>query len=137
MKNYVDYLNSTYCPEGGITYGPNDTQKTWGKKKLSPEVRNMHSTNYWRQQQEWLAREAAKYTPRIPGVTTTRKIITRTKFNVHQPDICCVICLDNIKQQSFVGTLVCHHVFHWKCIDRWLRVSAICPTCRHYVYRSK
>ena len=82
-------------------------------------------------QQQWLRREQERYEPSAKGIMFTRKIITRSKF-ITDADETCAICMENIEQDS--GALqCCRHTFHWKCIDQWVRVSAICPVCRRDV----
>lgn len=40
----------------------------------------------------------------------------------------CPICLNDIKD---IFTLKCNHVFCKECINKWLKVSSICPLCRN------
>ena len=42
----------------------------------------------------------------------------------------CAICMVKFKQGDEVVTLSCPHVFHWKCLQPWLKKNATCPTCR-------
>ena len=47
----------------------------------------------------------------------------------------CVICLDKFKENGFKRDLKCGHIFHKKCIDKWLKNhSGNCPICRKNVY---
>lgn len=57
--------------------------------------------------------------------------ITSHKARNFHSDTCC-ICLGNIKAGEFSTVLPCEHVFHTKCIRRWLRKSATCPHCRFH-----
>ena len=43
----------------------------------------------------------------------------------------CSICLENFQMKDKVRTLPCCHIFHMKCIDRWLKGNASCPICKH------
>ena len=54
--------------------------------------------------------------------------------NVHTSD--CAICFDK-NTQGDVCTLVCNHVYHKGCIDRWFESHHTCPTCRTAVRRPK
>jgi len=46
---------------------------------------------------------------------------------------CCVICLEDFNKDSdeeICELPSCHHTFHYKCIDKWLTQSFLCPYCR-------
>jgi hypothetical protein len=43
----------------------------------------------------------------------------------------CLICIENYTQGQFKRCLPkCKHIFHKKCIDKWLKKNASCPVCR-------
>ncbi|KAJ1953486.1 hypothetical protein EC988_002965 [Linderina pennispora] len=45
-------------------------------------------------------------------------------------DDMCAVCIDGFDAESAVRALVCGHVFHCECIDRWLlSKSSRCPLC--------
>ena len=45
----------------------------------------------------------------------------------------CCICINEIKIGEYYRKLVCNHIFHKKCVDKWLilDVKNRCPMCRH------
>eukprot|EP00943_MAST-04B_sp_MAST-4B-sp1_P008497 g8497.t1 len=43
----------------------------------------------------------------------------------------CNVCLEEFEKGDKLRVLPCFHKFHVKCIDRWLKQSKFCPTCRH------
>jgi len=43
---------------------------------------------------------------------------------------CCVICLADLREGDYTRELPCPHIFHKKCIDRWLTMRQTCPICR-------
>ncbi|VVU95090.1 Ring finger domain [seawater metagenome] len=46
-------------------------------------------------------------------------------------DIKCSICCQNFKEGEYKRNLpLCNHVFHKKCIDKWLKNKKECPICR-------
>ena len=48
-------------------------------------------------------------------------------------DAICLICYyiaDSRKHSVMIG---CRHVFHKKCLEKWLKISRICPMCRRDV----
>jgi len=42
----------------------------------------------------------------------------------------CTICHENYKHREYKRTLNCTHIFHKKCIDKWLKININCPMCR-------
>ena len=45
----------------------------------------------------------------------------------------CGICLEDYKEGDLKKTLSCQHNYHPDCIDKWLKLVATCPTCKHSV----
>ncbi len=47
----------------------------------------------------------------------------------------CSICLEEYVENTYMRTLECHHHFHKKCIDKWLKKcddeNIHCPICRN------
>ncbi|KAK4373228.1 hypothetical protein RND71_008612 [Anisodus tanguticus] len=42
----------------------------------------------------------------------------------------CMVCLDEIGEETEVLCLPCSHMFHAECITKWLEKSHYCPLCR-------
>ena len=63
------------------------------------------------------------------GLQFTKDVIAQGKFNSKKNQKCSV-CHDPIVAGANIGTLMCVHIYHYRCIDRWLRRSSKCPTCR-------
>ncbi|KAJ1493388.1 hypothetical protein T484DRAFT_1929193 [Baffinella frigidus] len=42
----------------------------------------------------------------------------------------CTICLEAFRAGGRATQLVCKHLFHSDCIERWLADHAVCPLCR-------
>eukprot|EP00929_Paragymnodinium_shiwhaense_P083296 TRINITY_DN44335_c0_g1_i1.p1 TRINITY_DN44335_c0_g1~~TRINITY_DN44335_c0_g1_i1.p1 ORF type:complete len:401 (-),score=83.40 TRINITY_DN44335_c0_g1_i1:91-1293(-) len=45
----------------------------------------------------------------------------------------CQICIEEFADGDELRTLPCFHLFHAACVDQWLKVNSVCPTCRHKV----
>ncbi|KAM0838850.1 hypothetical protein ACQ4PT_060703 [Festuca glaucescens] len=43
----------------------------------------------------------------------------------------CAVCLKDFEAEDMVSMMPCDHCFHHCCISQWLRVSCVCPLCRH------
>ncbi len=48
----------------------------------------------------------------------------------------CPICFNNMKNKVVKYT-VCKHVFHKKCLNKWLEDNSSCPSCRSYAKSTK
>ena len=43
----------------------------------------------------------------------------------------CLICMEDYKENEYKRILPkCNHIYHKKCIDKWLKKNATCPVCR-------
>jgi len=42
----------------------------------------------------------------------------------------CIICQNNYTIGEYKRELICNHMFHKKCIDKWLKINISCPLCR-------
>lgn len=50
----------------------------------------------------------------------------------------CVFCLCDVEEGEEVRDLICRHLFHRGCLDRWLEFGqATCPLCRSAVVAVK
>lgn len=47
-----------------------------------------------------------------------------------EDSICC-ICLGKYKDGVDLRELPCTHFFHVECVDKWLKINASCPLCKH------
>jgi hypothetical protein len=47
--------------------------------------------------------------------------------------VSCAICLDDLKTGDMVKSLPCHHKFHSKCINSWLKQKLKCPLCKERI----
>jgi len=42
----------------------------------------------------------------------------------------CVVCMCDFAARQRVRELPCQHIYHTKCIDKWLKTNRTCPLCR-------
>ncbi|XP_027355521.1 E3 ubiquitin-protein ligase At1g63170-like [Abrus precatorius] len=48
-------------------------------------------------------------------------------------DAVCCICLAKYENNDELRELPCSHLFHKDCVDKWLRINALCPLCKSEV----
>ena len=63
-------------------------------------------------------------------------IINNEQINNNEIKIC-TICLDNYKIADKIIYLPCFHLYHSKCIKKWLECSKICPLCKKEINLKK
>lgn len=62
-----------------------------------------------------------------------KKNIEEDKFEFPK----CTICLMELSEGTDVILLPCEHIFHEKCITKWLKVHNTCPLCRYELLNVK
>ncbi|KAG4944134.1 hypothetical protein JHK85_048780 [Glycine max] len=51
------------------------------------------------------------------------------KVSTVLPEVCC-ICLAKYENNDELRELPCSHLFHKDCVDKWLKINALCPLCK-------
>jgi hypothetical protein len=66
-----------------------------------------------------------------PGAArgAVRSLYTRKRVCVGS-DAECPICIGAYAVGTYQAQLRCEHVFHQRCLTRWLNVNPSCPLCR-------
>ncbi|CAD8141410.1 unnamed protein product [Paramecium octaurelia] len=52
------------------------------------------------------------------------------RFPESKSETTCSICLEPFTSSSLVRMTYCEHVFHSRCLERWMKNNKICPLCR-------
>jgi len=58
---------------------------------------------------------------------------TEKERQVSAEDAVCCICLGKYVDGVELRELPCTHHFHVECVDKWLKINASCPLCKHDV----
>ncbi|XP_057871383.1 E3 ubiquitin-protein ligase At1g63170 isoform X1 [Cryptomeria japonica] len=61
---------------------------------------------------------------------------TEKERSVSGEDAMCCICLGKYKDDEDLRELPCTHYFHVECVDKWLKINASCPLCKHEIGES-
>ncbi|WRX31768.1 zinc finger protein [Theobroma cacao] len=52
-------------------------------------------------------------------------------------DAVCCICLASYADNDVLKELPCSHFFHTNCVDKWLKMKALCPLCKCTILSKK
>ncbi|KAE7997408.1 hypothetical protein FH972_002047 [Carpinus fangiana] len=58
---------------------------------------------------------------------------TEKERSISGEDAVCCICLAKYADDEELKELPCFHVFHVECVDKWLKINALCPLCKSEV----
>lgn len=59
------------------------------------------------------------------------KVLKSKVYDPSDKDTSCVVCLEEFSSRDKqIKQLPCRHLFHRKCISKWLDHDLRCPTCR-------
>lgn len=56
------------------------------------------------------------------------KLLKRQKVGCSAGE--CTICFERYSKGQVIRNLPCGHMFHYKCMKPWLKISSYCPLCR-------
>ncbi|GAB2261696.1 hypothetical protein Droror1_Dr00002693 [Drosera rotundifolia] len=55
---------------------------------------------------------------------------TEKERAISEEDALCCICLAKYVNNDELRELPCSHLFHKECVDKWLKINALCPLCK-------
>jgi len=70
-----------------------------------------------------------KLKPKLKKEKMTKKLWSKNDSGKFEAPTCC-ICLSVMKLNEEVTKLKCKHIFHIKCLEKWLENKEECPFCR-------
>ncbi|KAF7494619.1 Putative E3 ubiquitin-protein ligase [Sarcoptes scabiei] len=91
---------------------------------LSKQEINRHTISY-----KYKPRQRKRITKSRSLKISSEPIVSNNESTNNTGDVCC-ICLERFNSSITVRRLPCLHLFHCKCIDKWLNKNRKCPICR-------
>ena len=67
--------------------------------------------------------------PKLKKEKMNKKLWIKNEKGVLEAPTCC-ICLNVMKDKCDVTELKCNHLFHFKCLEKWVENKEVCPFCR-------
>ncbi|XP_015054997.2 E3 ubiquitin-protein ligase SDIR1-like [Solanum pennellii] len=66
----------------------------------------------------------------VPASKSSIELLEPVEANERNSNDECLVCLDELGEETQVVRLPCSHMFHAECITKWLENSHYCPLCR-------
>lgn len=68
----------------------------------------------------------------VPQITVPQVTLQKTKLTKKDKSVgeTCAICIEDMKAGRHIYTLGCDHVFHVRCLKKWMKEQNTCPNCR-------
>jgi len=73
-----------------------------------------------------------KFKLKLKKKKMSKKLFINNDKGKNEKPICC-ICLRTMKINDEVSLLKCQHLFHFKCLDKWIETKEDCPICRNKI----
>ncbi|KAJ6793230.1 E3 ubiquitin-protein ligase-like [Iris pallida] len=77
-----------------------------------------------------LNNEASEVNSDGPGEGGILAAGTDKERTISAEDAVCCICLAKYANDDDLCELPCSHFFHMECVDKWLKINALCPLCK-------
>ncbi|KAL5722837.1 RING-type E3 ubiquitin transferase [Ranunculus cassubicifolius] len=78
--------------------------------------------------EEFISREGLK-----PATKDSIQALRKVVFTEDDKEKECAICLDELEIGGEGKEMPCMHMYHEKCIEKWLGIHGSCPVCRHEI----
>ena len=66
----------------------------------------------------------------LPTFKIDEKYMKKIELNTEECMKKCVVCMEDFEIGEELKTLPCFHIFHGKCINKWLVANMNCPVCK-------
>jgi hypothetical protein len=73
-----------------------------------------------------------KFKLKLKKIKMNKNLFANNDKGKNEKPICC-ICLRTMKINDEVSLLKCQHLFHFKCLDKWIETKEDCPICRNKI----
>ncbi|KAK1260575.1 E3 ubiquitin ligase BIG BROTHER [Acorus gramineus] len=84
--------------------------------------------------EEWVARMRCGYEAgAAPAGEASMGHLTAYPFDgaSSSKNYACAVCLGKLEVKEWVVAMPCCHLYHFECLQRWLRCWGVCPVCQY------
>ena len=132
-SKYKHYLKHTIYDQGDEEFMKEKSEKEYALRAVEQQIMDEICPNPDKMSYEQLLQLEEEVGSVSKGLTKEKiKKIPEKPFHkaLFDDNLDCIICMEKFEENEKVKQLLCGHIFHGDCIDKWLSKEKKCPFCK-------
>ena len=132
-SKYKHYLKHTIYDQGDEEFMKEKSEEEYALRAVEQQIMDEICPNPDKMSYEQLLQLAEEVGSVSKGLTKEKiKKIPEKPFHkaLFDDNLDCIICMEKFEENEKVKQLLCGHIFHGDCIDKWLSKEKKCPFCK-------
>ena len=127
FQNHVDFENEYPIQNNNVNIINNNETNNFLLRNDSPFIiHHTHNNNHLNHHRRCKSKG-------IHNIHLLEKSQINDEKSIQKDNKKCAICLEDYKIGDKISYLPCFHLYHYKCIKKWLKCSTKCPLCKKEV----
>ena len=132
-SKYKHYLKHTIYDQGDEEFMKEKSEEEYALRAVEQQIMDEICPNPDKMSYEQLLQLEEEVGSVSKGLTKEKiKKIPEKPFHkaLFDDNLDCIICMERFEENEKVKQLLCGHIFHGDCIDKWLSKEKKCPFCK-------
>ena len=132
-SKYKHYLKHTIYDQGDEEFMKEKSEEEYALRAVEQQIMDEICPNPDKMSYEQLLQLEEEVGSVSKGLTKEKiKTIPEKPFHkaLFDDNLDCIICMEKFEENEKVKQLLCGHIFHGDCIDKWLSKEKKCPFCK-------
>ena len=132
-SKYKHYLKHTIYDQGDEEFMKEKSEEEYALRAVEQQIMDEICPNPDKMSYEQLLQLEEEVGSVSKGLTKEKiKKIPEKPFHIalFDDNLDCIICMEKFEENEKVKQLLCGHIFHGDCIDKWLSKEKKCPFCK-------
>jgi len=132
-SKYKHYLKHTIYDQGDEEFMKEKSEEEYALRAVEQQIMDEICPNPDKMSYEQLLQLEEEVGSVNKGLTKEKiKKIPVKPFHkaLFDDNLDCIICMEKFEENEKVKQLLCGHIFHGDCIDKWLEKEKKCPFCK-------
>ena len=132
-SKYKHYLKHTIYDQGDEEFMKEKSEEEYALRAVEQQIMDEICPNPDKMSYEQLLQLEEEVGSVSKGLTKEKiKKIPEKPFHkaLFDDNLDCIICMEKFEENEKVKQLLCGHIFHGDCIDKWLAKEKKCPFCK-------